>query len=120
MPTITDVYATVKNPLEQQNAWREVIGCLKGTWNVGEWKTSFPDSDGWYRKYSQFWEAKLVATIEGTVTLRLPFKAKECTIRVVDTASLTQSLYYIQIGQEVEIAGSGHTIIYVDPVRTVR
>ena len=120
--TITDKYANPINDAEKQVAQTAIVNSLLGTNGTDVFNGGDDSLNGYWIKYSEYWDMKLHGTITKGV-VAFPWTATESvvTVVVVDSAP-TQHLYYISNAKQVDLTEliGKKVIIMLNFVRNIK
>ena len=116
--TLTGQDSNPKTDSDRVRVFQLMVNSLKGVNGNGAWVGGI-DGDGWWIKRGFIWEASIVATLTGDVTLVLPFEANNTVVEIVNND--IQTVKTIDSGTDLNITGlTGKTYIYVKPTRNTR
>ena len=102
--TITDKFANPINDAEKQIAQTAIVNSLLGTNGTDIYNGGDDSLNGYWIKYSDYWDMKLHGTItQGVVAL--PWRATETvfTVYIISGTSAVSSLYYLQDGKQLDL-----------------
>jgi hypothetical protein len=112
--TITDSNAKPINQVEMANSLQMMANALKGTYGNGEFDGGLGSiANGYWHRYAMFWDAKLVFTATGSVTITFPYTVVDSMVKVYDASANTASVYYIESSKTLTFTASGKTIVEV-------
>ena len=120
--TLTGHDSSPRDEQDRNRVFQLVVNSLKGVNGNGSWDGGI-DGDGWWIKRGFIWEASLVVTLTGDVTLVLPFEANNTVVEIVydERGRTTEIVQTIDSGKNLNITGlTGKTYIYVKPTRNKR
>lgn len=120
--TITDKMANAINDAEKQVAQTAIINSLLGTNGTDVFNGGDDSLNGYWIKYSEYWDMKLYGTItKGVVSL--PWRTTESIVTVVEVEGAPVShLYYVQDSKQVDLTEliGKKVIIMLNFVRNVK
>ena len=121
--TITDKYAKPINENEQAVAQIAIVNALIGTYGTDTFNGGDAGLQGYWIKYSEYWDAKLYGTIQSG-NLSLPYRCTEtiATVYVIDGTNVTQSLYYIQDAKNLDLSAlqGKKVVVMLNFVRNIK
>lgn len=119
--TITDSNAKPINQTEVSNSLQMMANALKGTYGDGEFDGGLGQgAEGYWHRYAMYWDAKLVCTAYGAVTITFPYTIVDSMVKVYDTTTNTTGVYYIQSSKTLTFTASGKTIVEVSFVKNTK
>jgi hypothetical protein len=118
---ITDAWAKPRDAAEMSTAFQGVIGALRGAWGTGPWDGGV-GGNGYWCKYSMYWDAKLTFEATGLHTVTLPYRVTESVVRwwCITESGPMLNAYYVANGQTVDINFVGTVVVELQMVKVVK
>lgn len=120
---ITDANAKPQNEKEMAETIQALVNANKGSNGDGTWDGGVDGATGYWSKYRMFWDAKLVFTASGSITVTLPFTVVDNTVRVIKcgTTPAVEVLYYLERSKTISLTGlNGKTVIELSMVKNIK
>lgn len=108
--TITEAMAKPQSPKEMGVAVESFANALDGTYGTGEWDGGVEGASGFWHRYSQYWDAKLVVTISTSQLIVFPFTVIDSLLRLTKLDG-TSSIIYIENAKQLNVAGNGKYVL---------
>lgn len=122
--TLTDANAVPNTPSEVAQSLQSCVNALRGTYATGSFDGGIVGSVGYYHKYAEFWEAKLVLTATGNTAITFPYTLVDAVLNIYtisDMGVVSLSRKYAHETKDIQIVlGGVKTIIEVAMVHNTK
>ena len=119
---ISESNANPINEVEVKQTLTMLANALKGTYGTGEFNGGLGDelAYGYWHQYAMYWDAKLVFTATGSVTITFPFTLVDAPVRIFNVSDSSSSVYYVHKSKSITISATGKTIVEVGFVKNIK